>query len=198
MVQIIYGWIITSYYYDQLFKIYDFSSDLIQQIKFAKVDEYIISLEAAFLTEENSYICVRSTKNGKDEGINLFINDIFIKNLYSENDYYINFKIVQYNNCSYLIISKIKQDLSEYDIVMINIYPLLPLYIKIFRGIYKLGNEKVLGWLQKIRLEPGEWKNNDAHIPMTSELAAKINANNPREVEKEKIISNSKFIATVR
>jgi len=177
-------WIITSYYYDQMFKIYEFSSDSIKLIKAANFNEYIISLEAAFLTEENSYICVRSTKNGKDEGINLFINNILIKNLLSENEFYINFKIEKYNNCSYVIISKIKHDLSKYYIVMINLYPLLPLYIKIFKGIYKLGNEKVLGWLQKFKLEPGEWKNNDAHIPMTSELAAKINVNIPQEVEK--------------
>ena len=187
-------WIITSYYYDKTFKIYNFSSDLIQQIKIATVNEYIISLEAAFLTEENSYICVRSTENGKDERINLFINDIFINTLYSENNYYFNFKIVKYKNCNYLIISKIKQDLSEYDIDMINIYPLLPLYIKIFQGIYNLGNKKVLGWLQKIKLEPGEWKNNDAHISMTSESAAKIKAHIP--IEKEIILSESKFIAS--
>ena len=138
-------WIITSYYYDQMFKIYEFSSDSIKLIKAANFNEYIISLEAAFLTEENSYICVRSTKNGKDEGINLFINNILIKNLLSDNEFYINFKIEKYNNCSYVIISKIKHDLSKYYIVMINLYPLLPLYIKIFKGIYKLGNEKVLG-----------------------------------------------------
>ena len=80
---------------------------------------------------------------------------------------------------------------------MINLYPILPLYIKIFQGIYKLGNETVLRWLQKLRLEPGEWKNNDAHIPMTSELAAKININVPIKVEKifssELIVSESQL-----
>ena len=190
-------WIITSYYYDKIFKIYDFSSDLKQPIKVANVNEFIISLEAAFLSEENSYICVRSTKNEKDEVIKLFINDIFINDLYSENDSYINFKIVNYNNHSYLIISKIKQDLSKYDIKMINIYPLLPLYVQIFRGVYKLGKEKILGWFQKINLEPGEWKNQNAHIPMTSELAAKININVPIKVEKifssELIVSESQL-----
>ena len=187
-------WIITSYYYDKIFKIYDFSSDLKQPIKVANVNEFIISLEAAFLSEENSYICVRSTKNEKDEVIKLFINDIFINDLYSENDSYINFKIVNYNNHSYLIISKIKQDLSKYDIKMINIYPLLPLYVQIFRGVYKLGKEKILGWFQKINLEPGEWKNQNAHIPMTLELAAKIKAEYPPIIED--IVSSSDFVAS--
>ena len=63
-----------------------------------------------------------------------------------------------------------------------------------FRGVYKLGKEKILGWFQKINLEPGEWKNQNAHIPVTSELAAKIKADNPPEIVK--ILTSSDFIAS--
>ena len=85
--------------------------------------------------------------------------------------------------------------LSEYDIKMINIYPLLPLYVQIFRGVYKLGKEKILGWFQKINLEPGEWKNQNAHTPMTLDLAAKIHADNPPK--DEEILKTYKFILLI-
>ena len=77
---------------------------------------------------------------------------------------------------------------------MINIYPILPLYVQMFRGVYKLGKQKILGWFQKINLEPGEWKNQNAHIPMTSELAAKIKADNPPKDEEN--LKSYQFIAS--
>ncbi len=64
-------WIITSYYYDKAFKIYDTFGNLLYKVD---NDEYIISLQGLFFTEENTYICVRTPSS-----INLFINEYFIK-----------------------------------------------------------------------------------------------------------------------
>ena len=66
-------WIITSYYYDKAFKIYNTIGDLLHKVTNS---EYIISLEGLYYTEENTYICVRSPNS-----INLFINQFFIKQM---------------------------------------------------------------------------------------------------------------------
>ena len=102
-------WIITSYYYDKSFKIYNAIGDLLYTVK---NNEYIISLEGLFYTEENTYICVRSPNS-----INLFINQFFIKEMKNlKEDAYINFKIIKpYDlvvETNYIIITIIKKDLS--------------------------------------------------------------------------------------
>ena len=165
-------WIITSYYYDQAFKIYDDSGQLKKTV--LNNYEYIISLKASKLTEENTYICVRSTSDGENQRINLFINEFYITNLCGVNDSYINFKIIKYYSYKCLIVSKIQKDLSKYSIELYDIYPILPLYIPIFQIIVSLANPRVLGLLRKFHIIPAEWKNEEAHIPMNQNLQEKI------------------------
>ena len=140
-------WIITSYYYDQAFKIYDDSGKHIKTI--LNQNEYIISLEASELTEENTYICVRSTSDGDNQRIHLFINEFYIKKLYDVNDSYINFKIVKYYKYKYIFVSKIKKDLSKYYIDLIDIFPIFPLYIPVFHILISYANRDVMGLLKK-------------------------------------------------
>ena len=72
-------WIITSYYYDRYFKIYNSDGECLYNSK-EKNGEigYIISLEGLCYTNENSYICVRSRF---PDGIYLFINQFLIAKL---------------------------------------------------------------------------------------------------------------------
>ena len=82
-------WIITSYYYDKMFKIYNPSGNCLHKVE--NRGEYIISLEGLFYTEENTYICVRTPSS-----INLFINEFYIRQIRDMKEYsYINFKITR-------------------------------------------------------------------------------------------------------
>ena len=134
-------WIVTSYFYDKYFKIYDFNYllnnsqkceiknniSLISELAKNEYkiidnrDEYIISLETSFINEKNTYICVRTPKS-----INLFLNDLFIKKIIDTNgDVYINFKIKPLNlteKTYYIIVTMIQKDLSEYSVKIFDIF----------------------------------------------------------------------------
>ena len=124
-------WIITSYYYDKAFKIFNHQGDCLQIVK---NEDYIISLQGLLFTPANTYICVRSPKS-----INLFINEHFIRQIElpdeKEIDPYINFKIIASSNFleenKFIIILSIKRDLSSYFIKIVNISQVFPLYIKL-------------------------------------------------------------------
>ena len=119
-------WIITSYYYDKYFKIYDVDEEResifdIVPINNQEFNDYIISLEGFYFTEQNTFILVRST-DGYKIRINLFINHYFIKKLIEVENAYVNSKTIQIQTgSSYLIITKIKKDLSSYDIQIIDL-----------------------------------------------------------------------------
>ena len=174
-------WIITSYYYDKAFKIfYNFGKLL---LIVSNNDEFIISLEALYLTEENTYICVRSTPNGVNQRINLFINEHFIRQIYDVSDSYINFKIIKPYNLieekKYILVSRIRKNLTMYSLDVIDISPILPLYTKIFNFVVQYYNETIMEWFKKIKIEPATWDSSDAHIPMNPSLKQKIINNNP-------------------
>ena len=158
-------WIITSYYYDMSFKIFNVNGDLLHTVK---NNEYIISLEGLYFTEENTYICVRSPNS-----INLFINQYFIKQMknYKE-DSYINFKIIKPNNLiiehKFIIITIIKQDLSSYILQIIDIFPIFPLFTRIFNFL--------------VKFTFGLSINNEVHIPMNEEIQEKISKNSPLDI----------------
>ena len=59
-------WIITSYYYDKSFKIFNIEGDCLHNVK---NEDYIISLQGLCYTQLNTYICVRTPKS-----INLLMN----------------------------------------------------------------------------------------------------------------------------
>ena len=158
-------WIITSYYYDKCFKIFNSNGDLLYRVK---NDDYIISLEGLFYTEENTYICVRSPNS-----INLFINQFFIKEMKNlKEDAYINFKILKPNNLiiesKYIIITIIKKDLSSYILQIIDIFPIFPLFTRIFNIL--------------VKFTFGHSINNEVHIPMNEELQEKISKNSPLDL----------------
>ena len=193
-------WIITSYYYDKYYKIYDFDDTedkcviyLDKKIERREIGEYIISLESAYLTEQNSYIITRSTTDNGNQTISLFINEFFIKKLFESNDSYINFKVIK--DKKYILISKIKKDLSSYDILKINFYQILPVYITIIKGITSFfSNRTVNGFLNRLYLGPGEWRNTNAFTPMNPEIKGLIenipHVTNSIVSEEELIASN--------
>ena len=163
-------WIITSYYHDKSFKIFNLIGELIYTVPVIpdNINENIISLEGLFYTEENTYICVRTSSS-----IFLYINQFFIKQIRDNtNDSYINFKIVSSENeiieSKYIIISIIKKDLSSYGIQMINIAPIFPLFTRIFNFL--------------VKVTFGQNINTDVHIPMNAEIQKKIINNNPIDV----------------
>lgn len=96
-------------------------------------DEYIISLEGLFYTEENTYICTRTPTS-----IGLFINEFFIKKMkdLSENSY-INFKIIKPYNLieenTFIIITIINKDFSSYAVHIIDIVTIFPSYTRFFQ-----------------------------------------------------------------
>ena len=129
-------WIITSYYYDNYFKIYDLSDQggPIKKGQIPQTDggefqgENIISIQSLYYTPKNIYICVRTNKR-----IIIYINEYYINNIsymnltnYTQNSY-VNYKIMEINiNCVYLIITTIKNDLSEYSVDIFNIGFIFP------------------------------------------------------------------------
>ena len=158
-------WIITSYYYDQGFKIFNGDGECLHVIK---NNDFIISLEGLYFTEENTYICARSPNS-----INLYINEYFIQQLKNlEENAYINFKIIQPFNLiienKYIMISMIKRDLSSYTIQIIDIFPIFPLFSRIFNFL--------------VRFTFGQSINRDVHIPMNQEIQKKISQNKPSNV----------------
>ena len=158
-------WIITSYYYDKSFKIYNANGDLLHTVK---NNEEIISLEGLYFTEENTYICVRSPNS-----INLFINQFFIKEMKNmKEDSYINFKIIKpYNliiESNYIIITIIKKDLSSYILQIIDIFPIFPLFTRIFNFL--------------VRFTFGSSINTEVHTPMNEEIQEKISKNSPENI----------------
>ena len=156
-------WIITSYYYDKAFKIYSFTGDLLYKVD--NINEYIISLEGLYFTDENTYICVRTPSS-----INLFINQFFIKQMKNINeDSYISFKIIKPDYLiaerNYIIIITIKKDLSKYFVQIIDIFPIFPLFTRIFDFL--------------VTITFGSSINKEVHIPMNEEIQKKISKNSP-------------------
>ena len=123
-------WIITSYFYDKNFKIYEYDENTINKPEIISFNENIISIEGFYFTEENTFILIKSTDNDNIR-INLFINKYFIKQLSNdiEKDFYINFKIINiYRDSIYIIITKFKKNLSEYIIQILDISNIFPKY----------------------------------------------------------------------
>ena len=174
-------WLITSYYYDRAFKIYNKSGKFLYKVN--NNEEFIISLQSLYLTDENTYICVRSTPNGVNQTINLFINEFFIRKIYEVNDSYINFKIFKpfdlIEEKKYITISRIQKNLTSYNLELIDISQILPLYTQIFNFILQYANPQVMGWLQKVKIVPATWNSKDAHTPMNQTLKNKIINNQP-------------------
>ena len=151
-------WVITSYYYDKAFKIYNYNGDLLHKVNNYN-NEYIISLEGLFFTEENTYICARTPTS-----INLYINEYFIKQMKDmKEDSYLNFKIIKPFNLiaqtNYIIITIIKNDLSGYFVEIIDIFPIFPLFTRIFDIL--------------VTITFGSSFNKEVHIPMNEEMQKK-------------------------
>ena len=155
-------WIITSYYYDKAFKIYNHFGELLYKVD--NNDEYIISLESLYFTDENTFICVRTPNN-----INLFINEFFIKQMMKEieENYYINFKIINENGIEKIYITLIQKDLSKYIVEIIDISKIFP---------------KLVRFLESFSFIPFFYVNNDIHIPMNKEIQTKISKNYPKNI----------------
>ena len=155
-------WIITSYYYDGTFKIFNMNGDFIRVVD---NKDYIISLEGLYYTEENTYICVRSPRS-----INLFINEFYIKTIMTlDESFHTNFKIIKaldyYIETYYIIITIINKDLSSYNIQIFDISPIFPLFTKLSEFL--------------IRITLGYSINNEVHKPMNEETLKKIINNSP-------------------
>ena len=174
-------WIITSYYYDGYFKIFDQEGQHKLTVNNYN-NEFIISLEALFFTEQNTYVCVRSTPNGITQRIHLFVNEYYIKQIYETSDFYINFKIIRpfdlIQEKKYIIISKIQKDLSRYNLEIIDISPIFPLYTEIFNFVLQYANDQIMGLFRKVKIVPATWDSKDAQTPMNNELRDKISKNN--------------------
>ena len=158
-------WIITSYYYDKCFKIYNYNGDCLHVVD---NKEYIISLEGLFYTEENTYICVRTPTI-----INLFINEYFIQQMKDlKEDSYINFKIIRPFTLSaekyFIIITMIKKDFTSYTVQIIDIYPIFPLFTRNYRIF--------------IYTALGSSTNKEVHIPMNTETQNKISQIPPESI----------------
>ena len=158
-------WIITSYYYDKCFKIFNINGDCLHVVN---DNEYIISLEGLFYTEENTYICVRTPTS-----INLYINEYFIKQMKDIREYsYINFKIIRpfdfILESNYIIITIINKDLTSYNVQIIDIMPIFPLFNRLFSFlIYNAFGFSI---------------NDEVHRPMNQEIQNKISQNSPLNI----------------
>ena len=155
-------WIITSYYYDTYFKIFNNDGVLLHKVI---NNENIISLEGLYFTEENTYICVRT-----DSNINLFINQYFIKQMPDiPQASHINFKIIRpfdwFAEKIYIIIVAINYDLTFYNVKMIDIFPIFPLFTRIFNFF--------------VQVTFGSSLNDDVHVPMNTDMQIQISKNNP-------------------
>ena len=175
-------WVITSYYYDNSFKIYDSKGNHLHTVPLQNNDEVIISLEGLELTQCNTYIVVRSASyDGKKQRISLFINEYFIKNIEEETDYYLNFKVTRpfdlLLETIYIAILKIKKDLSSYCLEIIDISKILRLYTPIMEYYLQYFNQVIMSGFNRV-LPPGTRPNQEALTPMNEDLRNKIR-NNP-------------------
>ena len=133
-------WIITSYYYDGAFKIYDYenlknyrdNADKTKKPKFKKVinGQNIISLEGLFYKADYTFICVRSWfEQGNNCVLNLYINDIFIKQINDINYHsLVNFKTIHFlvKKDKYIVIIMINKEFTSYNIKIIDISQMFP------------------------------------------------------------------------
>ena len=127
-------WIITSYFSDKCFKVFNHFGQPEFQVP---IGEPIISLEGLFFTLKNTYICVRTPTS-----VYLFINRFFIKTIKTLNyEAYINFKIEQIFNPiidnKYIIITTMDKNLISYNVEIITIYSVFPLYTDAFESLAK-------------------------------------------------------------
>ena len=158
-------WIITSYYYDKYFKIYDLSGKSKNVKKSEDVEgENIISLQSIFYSEQNAFICVRTPTR-----INIFINEFFVHEIIlkenNQESSYINFKIIRNNiNSIYLIISSIEKDLSKYSVLIYNLTPIFPYFTRPI-----LFNNKKF-----FRLTYGDLINKEIFTQMNEDMQKKI------------------------
>ena len=134
------AWIITSYYYDGLFKIYDYESlkkyrdniDKTKKPKPIKVinGQNIISLEGLFFKADYTFICVRSWfAQGNNCVLNLYINDIFIKQINDINYHsLVNFKTIHFlvKSDKYIVITMINKEFTSYYLKIIDISKMFP------------------------------------------------------------------------
>ena len=159
-------WIITSYYYDKSFKIYNSEGNCLHIVQ---NEDFIISLQGLFYTEVNTFIFVRSPKS-----INLFINEYFIKKVEElkekEEDSFINFKIIEASNLltehKYILMTIIKKDLSSYHIEIIDIFPIFPLFRPLSEVLFLFSF--------------GQMINEDAYIPINAQVQRKIQNNSSK------------------
>ena len=133
-------WIITSYYYDGAFKIYDFENlkkyrnniDKTKKPQFKKVinGQNIISLEGLFYKADYAFICVRSWfEQGNNCVLNLYINDIFIKQINDINYHsLVNFKTIHFlvKKDKYIVIIMIDKEFKKYNLKIIDISKMFP------------------------------------------------------------------------
>ena len=202
-------WIITSYNYDNIFKIFNINGNFIRS---ESCDENIINLEALFYTNENTFICVRTTNS-----ILLYINTFFIKIIYQNNQIeknynnqekqfinyshnnnnFINFKLIRtsyINEQIYIFISVISNDLNYYNIYVYDISNIFPFYSNISQNDNEnnvnnensdnnnMGfNERLKGGFKNFmsKIIFGKKINPDVHIGMNEGLREKIKENNP-------------------
>ena len=158
-------WLFTSYYYDQNFKIFNSEGECLHVVK---NNNYIISLEGLYFTDENTYICVRSP-----DSVNLYINEYFIREIENiKESAYINFKVIQPMTFIFdyklVMLTIIKRDLTSYFIKLFDIFPIFPLFTPIFNFF--------------IKFTFGQTLNNEVHIPMNEEIQKKIQLNSPTNV----------------
>ena len=168
-------WIITSYYYDKMFKIYNPSGNCLHKVE--NRGEYIISLEGLFYTEENTYICVRTPSS-----INLFINEFYIRQIRDMKEYsYINFKITRpfdyFTQNIYIIITVINKDLTSYGVYIIDIFPIFPLFTRLFNFL--------------VQVTFGSSINQEVHVPMNSRMQEKLSKNAPKIISEFNIRLNA-------
>ena len=133
-------WIITSYYYDRLFKIYDYENlkkyrDNIDKTKKPQPirvinGQNIISLEGLFFKADYTFICVRSWfPLGHNCTLNLYINNMFIKQINDINYHsLINFKTIHFlvKSHKYIIIVMINKEFTSYYLKIIEISKMFP------------------------------------------------------------------------
>ena len=133
-------WIITSYYYDRLFKIYDYESlkkyrdniDKTRKPQPIRVinGQNIISLEGLFFKADYTFICVRSWfPLGHNCTLNLYINNMFIKQINDINYHsLINFKTIHFlvKSEKYIVIVMINKEFTSYFLKIIDISKMFP------------------------------------------------------------------------
>ena len=126
-------WILTSYFSNNNFKIYKYlgkSEGIVQTI--VPTMEPIISLEGLYFTPQNTYICIRTPRT-----VDLYMNQHFLKRIkVVDYDSYINFKVVELFDLiidnKIIIITTIKNDLTSYNVEIMSLFPIFPLFTPAF------------------------------------------------------------------